>query len=118
MYHIDWYIASSKTEQQAIIVEMTHEIIVSTIPRVTVARKYKIPFYTYIKDLCYLNYHKDHLYVAFIQGQMIEHPYLDKSTTKMVAKYYIHKPEDVQSDNFVTILLDACALQEEVYGKR
>ncbi len=93
-----------------------HEVLTATIPNCRLAVKWRVPFYIYLKELCYTNFFKDHLYISFLQGQLMdEHPLLIKEGSKMVAKYFIRTREDIANQVFLEILLASLALQESLY---
>lgn len=96
----------------------THEAIHSLIPNCTTSTKWRVPFYIYHKNLCYLNHQKGHLYIGYMQGQLMnDHPRLDKNDTNTIAKYYIFTANDLAENDFFEILLDAIALQDHMFGK-
>ncbi|MEL6390662.1 MAG: DUF1801 domain-containing protein [Bacteroidota bacterium] len=117
MLDIDWYLARASTETQVILTESCHHLLMSIIPRCKIQRKWSLPFYTYLKDLCYINYYKDHLYLSFLQGQDIVHPLVEKESTKRFGKFYVTKQQDIDGDALPEIILQAIALQEHRYRK-
>ena len=113
---VSWYAERTENELQKELLWIAHDIIISTLPRYKTSLKWKVPFYTYVKDLCYLSFFKNYIYVSFLQGhQLDDHRLLIKHETKMVAKYFIRSKEDLSKDEFSEILLSACALQESLY---
>lgn len=105
-------------ENIAALVWLAHDQIIATLPHSICSTKYKVPFYTYIKDLCYINRYKNHIYLSFLQGQdMTDHPKLIKEGSKMVAKYFIRNEQDCIQNAFFEILLDAIALQDRRFRK-
>ena len=115
---IQWYSDRVDLEKQRSLVISAHELITATLPSYKVSIKWKVPFYTYLKDLCYLNVFSDHIYVSFLQGQqMYDHPGLLKQGTKLVAKYFIRNDDDLRNNTFTEILLESCTLQESLYFK-
>lgn len=97
----------------------TNDAILSLIPHCTTSTKWKVPFYTYHKNLSYINRTKDFIYIGYMQGQLMnDHELLDKSGTTTIAKYYIHNENDLRENGFFEILLDAVALQDRMFRKK
>ena len=117
MNSIDWYLAKGKNDAQIALAELAHHLMCTSLPHIKVERKWNVPYYTYIKDFCYLNYFKDHLYISFYHGKLLDHPLIDMSNTKHYGKFYIKSEEDLTSDTFIQIILSAAALQDELYKK-
>jgi len=116
---IEWYIESAEHEVQRALLWQAHDLITSTIPQCVSGIKWKVPFYTYIKHLCYLNCYKDHIYVSFLQGQLLDaRPQLVKHGTTQVAKYYVTNEKSLLESAFLEILLESVALQESLYDHR
>jgi len=110
---ISRYADNCQYDHQRQLLWETHEAIIGVLPQYQVSLKWKVPCYSYIKLLCYLNCTKEHIYVSFFQGsQLSDRPSLDKTGTTMVAKYHIRSTEDILKSEFVDILLEAVALQE------
>lgn len=114
---MDQYVSQIENLHQQELLWQAHDCIMSTIPHCRTSMKWQVPFYSYLKDLCYINVYKDHIYVSFMQGQFLgARQNLVKMGTKMVAKYYIKHASDIAEDAFIEILLEATALQESLYS--
>lgn len=112
-YPIQWYTDRCENEQQRELLWATHETIINTLPNYNLDLKWKVPCYSYIKLLCYLNCKQNHIYVSFFQGSLLsDRVTLDKKGTSMVSKYYIKSQKDLLENDFIDILLEAVALQE------
>lgn len=113
-YPIEWYTDQCELDSQRELLWSAHEIIITTLPQYRLDLKWKVPCYSYIKMLCYLNCKGKHIYVSFFQGSLLsDRPNLDKTGTSMVAKYHIKSPKDLLENDFIDILLEAVAIQEE-----
>ncbi|MFT6808716.1 MAG: hypothetical protein ACJA01_001947 [Saprospiraceae bacterium] len=116
--NIDWYICQATTEKQAILSQLTHELIIYTLPNFLVRRKYKIPFYAYRKDLCYMNFHRKHPYISFLQGHsMQDSTVLEKTTKSQYAKYYIREEKDIYASCFAEFIMEAITIQDQLFKK-
>lgn len=112
-YPIQWYADRCELDSQRELLWAAHESIINTLPNYTLDLKWKVPCYSYIKMLCYLNCKGNHVYVSFFQGSLLsDRPNLDKKGTSMVAKYHIKSPKDLLENDFIDILFEAVALQE------
>lgn len=62
------------------------KILLSSSPAIQEKFSYKVPFYYYLGPLCYINKLKDHLYIGFVKGNVLEDEYglLEKGDRKMV----------------------------------
>jgi hypothetical protein len=91
----------------------THEFIIGLLPELQAKIKYKIPFYSYHSDMCYLNAYKDHLYIGFNQGSfLMDRVCLDKTNTLSIAKYHVRNESDIFCDDLSEILLEAAMLNK------
>lgn len=118
MLAIDWYADRATTEEQKGLLYLLHEQIITTLPQVQVTIKWNVPMYTYIRFICYINYHKSHLYLSFTQGKYLTpRSILDRKDVSSVAKYHIYQEKDIYESELIEILLEAEALQESLYNK-
>lgn len=117
--NIDWYLTEAKSELQMALAEATHDLIISVVPNAIVQRKWKIPVFHYLKDLCYMNYmNEDQLYIGFVNGDlMVPHQLLRREKTKYTGKYYISEESDIWADVFTQFLIEAIDIQENRYKK-
>lgn len=114
-YPIQWYTDRCERDSQRELLWATHEIIISTLPHYKLDLKWKVPCYSFIKLLCYLNCYQNHIYVSFFQGRLLsDRLNLDKKHTSKVAKYHIKSSKDLIENDFIDILLEAVALQERL----
>ena len=115
---ISWYIDRGVSSRQEQLLYLADEVILSLVTDCLRSVKWQVPFYTYRKDLCYLNCYQDHIYVGMIQGrQLTDHIRLVKAGTKMIGKYYVKTEKDINDQAFSEILLEAIALQDMLYRK-
>lgn len=93
----------------------THHLILELIPTISVNIKWRIPFYTYLAPLCYLNPHKDHCYIGFVRGRELsnEQGLLTGTDRKLIRILEIKSLEDLYQDAVAEIILEAAALVEK-----
>jgi hypothetical protein len=108
------YLDTIKDDHQHSLILHAHEKILALIPDIRFSIKWKIPFYYYLAPLCYINCHKDHIYVSFYYGkELTDHPKLIKENLKLVAKYFITSSEEIEDESFTILLMDAALLNEQ-----
>ncbi len=89
-------------------------LIDSLVPQLIRSLKWKIPFYTYHKDLCYTHASKGRFYIAFIQGWALEHhDFLDHSG-KVMSKLYIDSVEEMNKPYVSELIVEASMINEEL----
>ena len=115
--NIQWYLSEAQSELQMALAASTHELIMSIIPNVRVQRKWRIPVYGYLKDLCYMNYMKgEQLYIGFVNGDlMTPDPLLLREQTKYTGKYYISEESDIWDETLTRFLVEAIDIQDKRY---
>ena len=109
------YLAGLKSPAQQELTEAAHHLIESLIPRVQADIKWKIPFYTYLKPLCYLNPRKQGgLELCFMQGQMLSdaHGLLRADGRKMIKGIYIANLEELYREEVAETILEAAVVNE------
>ena len=96
--------------------EALHHEITSLVPNLLVTRKWNVPFYKYLKNLCYMNYYQDQqLYIGFMNGkQMQQYELLIMTDTTMIAKYYVASEQDIYHSVFAEIVMEAIDIQESM----
>lgn len=116
--NIDWYLNEAHSESRARLVQLTHEFIVSIVPDCRVQRKYKIPFYAYRKDLCYMNFLRKKPYISFLEGHsMRDSTFLKKTKKSKYAKYYIREEKDIYTSCFAEFIMEAMTIQDQLFKK-
>ncbi|MCP4441579.1 MAG: DUF1801 domain-containing protein [Aureispira sp.] len=89
------------------------QIIQDSLPQVQESIKYKIPFWNYKGNLCYLNPQKDHIVLGFVKGI-----YLSNTQGVLVGngkqvRHLIYKElESLEESTLVEILNEAAMLNE------
>lgn len=81
--------------------------------KITESRKFNTPFYYYnLKWLAFISYHPQTkiIYVAFVNGYLIDHPKLVSEKRKKQKIIYIDPEKDVDVRSLKKILNNACKL--------
>lgn len=110
---------TSPTVQE--LLKAAHYFLLDTLPPfATCSIKWKIPFYTLHRNVCYLNRHPDHITLGFPQGyQLSPLPNVllgEAENLKQVRYLEIRSLEDLLSDTTYQILQQAILL-DELLGK-
>lgn len=92
-----------------------HQLFLQTIPQVEYSIKWGIPYYHYIKALCYVYPKGEQLYIGFDKGYLMTSDYsiLKTEGRKRIKVVYINQVEDLYQDEFMTILQEALVLNEQ-----
>lgn len=98
------------------LMEAAHEMILDLIPNVCSNIKYKIPFYSLRKNLCYLNPSGNHIYIGFPYGHLLsnEQDILITNNRKQVRHIDIFSLEDLQKESVKEIILEAAIIIEQL----
>ena len=117
---IDDFIGKVSSKKQADLIVNIHMAIDTTLPQYSLDLKWDVPFYKYIKNLCYVNEYRDHVYIGFMDGKKLREMGLqvDMTDTSMIGKYYIQEYNSEVESQFLQILLAAVTLQERWYGNK
>lgn len=93
----------------------THTLILSLVPQAQASIKWNIPFYTYIRNLCYLNPKKDHIYIGFPYGVHLsnEQGLLETAGRKQVRTISIYKLKDLETPALAEVILEAALYNEQ-----
>ena len=107
-----YYHAPPKT--QALLIA-SHELILALVPQVKPVMKWKIPFYVYFKNLCYLNPVKDHIELGFPYGVFLSNTQglLEVGDRKQVRVISIYTLEDLDQAAISEIILEAALYNKE-----
>ncbi len=100
-----------------------HRFLRESLPPFSVCSiKWKIPFYTLHRNLCYLNRHRDHITIGFVQGYRLSpRPKIllgESEKLKQIRYLEIFSIEDLYSENTQQILNEAIILDELLAAKR
>lgn len=91
-----------------------HQLILTLVPQVQATIKWKIPYYTYIKGLCYLNPRNKVLDIGIVQGHLLSNKQgiLIAENRKQVRIIRVSSIEELQNDAVKEIILEAALLRE------
>lgn len=81
--------------------------------KITESRKFNTPFYYFNKKwLAFISYHPKTkvIYIAFVNGYLIDHPKLVSEGRKKQKVIYIDPEKDVDVKSLKTILKEVCKL--------
>ena len=121
MNSVETYITDFPNEEVQLLLHETHQFLLQVIPQVETAIKWKVPFYTYIKPLCYLSpinsktsRRGDGVYLGFMNGYLMSSDYtiLKTEGRKQIKVVYIHQVEDLYQEELMAILQEAMLLNE------
>lgn len=109
---VDHYVIDLPSWQQEII-EYLREILLDAAPAMMEEIKYKIPFYSYMGDLCYINPQDDHVVLGFIKGtELIDEFDLLTGDQQQVRHYVIRDFESIDEDGLHSLIQEAIMLNE------
>lgn len=92
----------------------THEMILELLPNIRANIKYKIPFYSLRRNICYLNPSGNHIYIGFLYGHLLsnEQGILVTAGRKQVRHVDIFSLKDVHREVVKEVILEAVLLDE------
>lgn len=96
-----------------------HDFILNTIPNIQHSIKWKVPFYYYYGNLCYINPQKQHLILGFYQGaRMANESGILVGNGTLVRHVIIKSLEDIYQASLLDVIHEAIILDELHYGKK
>lgn len=118
MNPVESYITDYPNEEIQLLLHETHHFLMQNVPQVQAAIKWKVPFYTYIKPLCYLNVPKtkDKIYIGFHKAHLMseQYPNLLAEGRTQIKAYYIHQIDDIFTEELSLILQEAMLVNEQL----
>lgn len=112
---VDQFIVDLPNDIQGI-TETLRNIILSSSPKLVEEFKWSMPNYSFNGLVCYLQAAKKHVNLGFHKGNELEekdnHKLL-QGTGKTMRHIRIEKSEDIQSDNFISFIHAAKALNDK-----
>ncbi len=101
-------VISDKTKQ---LMWLTHQLLCDSIPRVQASLKWKVPFYSLKKNICFLNPKPDYLIIGWIQGAALSNPHgLLVGEQKLIRHYIIRAEKDIFREELSWIINEAVML--------
>lgn len=99
------------------IVEELDRIILNSTDKLKFKFSYSLPFYEYIKNLCYINCKKSGIVnLAFWNGKYLNDiPGLEFEGRLMIKAFTYHRIEDINEEILVFTLQEALRIQHEIY---
>lgn len=96
------------------LMQLTHQLLLDSIPQLQADIKWKIPFYTYKKAFCFMNPKTNFLILGLMNGHIIADPHhLLIGEQKMLRHYIIKTADDIFNEAFHGLLMEAVILNEE-----
>lgn len=113
------YIDSLENSQVRSLMSEAHELIIQLIPQIQPVFKWKTPFFDYYGSyFCYLNKHKDHIYLSFLNKRSLLHSdTLEIIDLKSVSKVYIKDVNVLRSDGLSELIIQAAVIHESMCKK-
>lgn len=105
------------SENQRVIVEDLDRIILNSSDKLKFKFSYSLPFYEYIKNVCYLNCKKSgEVDICFWNGKQLSHiPELQFHGRVMIKSYTYQTPDDIDEELLLYTLQEAIQIQNEIY---
>lgn len=92
----------------------TDILIQSLVPQVVLVRKYNLPFYEYLKWMCFLQVRKEKLELGFVYGNELNHAHglFTNLHLKQVRHVEIQNFDILQDERLANIIVEASMLNE------
>ncbi len=111
------YIFSLENPQQAELMDGAHNLIESLVPQIKASIKWKVPYYEYVKHMCYLTPQKNGgIELCFVHGKLFsnEHGLLQAKDRKYVRGLQINSLEELYQDVVAETIVEAVTINEEL----
>ncbi len=113
MNPVEDYILDYPKEDIRQLMQLTHQLLLDSIPQIQCDIKWKIPFYTYKKPFCFLNPKTKYLILGLMNGQLLSDSHqLLEGEQKILRHYIIRTVEDIYREEFLELLMEAVMLNE------
>lgn len=95
------------------LLQLSHDHLLSLLPELAVSIKWNVPFFHYIKPLCYLNVQDSIVKIGFWNGAKLieDHPILS-GNTKRIKHLCIYSVEDLFNDEAAALIFDAAEMNK------
>jgi len=92
------------------------QLLEAEIPQVQKVMKWKVPFYVYRHNLCYINVLKDHVVLGLYHGAHLPNLYglLEGQDKKMIRHLVFRTLEDVYREGIIETIHEAIQYQDEL----
>lgn len=121
MSPIDYYITDYPNPKTQLLLHELHQIILQSVPLVEQSIKWSLPFYSYLKPLCYMIPLKNGgINLGFMKGNLMSETYkiLKSEGRKQIKVIEFQTVEDIFRDEVIMIIQEACLLNEQLYQKK
>lgn len=117
-YHsLDEYLERVYPTQKAIVQELD-SLILAQSDKFHFKFSYELPFYQYIKNLCYINCKKNgDVDICFWNGKQLNIPELEWNGRVIIKSLTYQVPDDIDEELLVFTLQEAIKIQEKLYRK-
>lgn len=114
MNPIENFILDYPHESTKQLMQLTHQLLLDSIPQIQYDIKWEIPFYTYKKPFCYMNPKTNFLILGLMNGPSISDPgHLLEGEQKLVRHYIIKTADDIFKEGFHRLLMEAVIVNEQ-----
>jgi hypothetical protein len=116
-YSLDEYLDTVSPTQQVIVQELDRLILAQS-EKLHFKFSYELPFYQYIKNLCYINCKKNsEVDICFWNGKQLDIPELEWNGRVMIKSLTYQVPDEIDEELLVFTLQEAIKVQEKLYSK-
>lgn len=114
--YLDEYLDTISANQRVIVTELDR-IILNSSDKLKFKFSYSLPFYEYIKNLCYINCKKSgEVDICFWNGKQLSHiPQLEFHGRVMISSLTYQTPGDIDEELLIYTLQEAIQIQNEIY---
>lgn len=114
MNAVEDFILDYPSEQTKQLMQMTHQLLLDSIPQLQYDIKWKVPFYTYKKSFCFMNPKNNYLILGLMNGQEFADPHqLLVGEQKLLRHYIIKTVDDIFNPSFLELLMEAIMINEK-----
>ncbi len=120
MNAIELYFDDLDNEQLAEIGLALHQLVMGLVPQVQGQIKWKIPFYIYHRQLCYIFPRKNFVDLSFVQGTQLsnEQGLLVARDRKQIRSIPFYNLEEVYREGVAEVILEAALINENIAAKK
>lgn len=96
------------------LMQLTHQLLLDSIPQIQYSIKWKVPFYSYKKPLCFLNPKPKFLILGLMDGHLLSDPKgLLVGEQKLLRHYIIRNVDDIFKEEWLELLMELVILNEK-----
>lgn len=114
MHPVENFILDYPDEKIRELMQLTHQLLLDSVPQIQYDIKWKVPFYSYKKPLCFFNPKPKFLILGLMGGHLLSDPHrLLVGEQKLLRHYIVRNVDDVFKEEWLELLMELVILNEK-----